>query len=142
MKKDRSWIRLSLVVLIVFSFVLSAKALQFGDFTYTDSGTAITITDYTGPGGAVDIPGTIDGKPVTSIGYCAFYQCTAMTSVTIPDSVTSIGRSAFSLKYLRSKQGTRILPESLMSIIRVSHQSRSQSHLPAAGRSTWLPRHL
>ena len=32
---------------------------------------------------------------VTSIGFCAFYNCTNITSVTIPASVTSIGSSAF-----------------------------------------------
>ena len=33
---------------------------------------------------------------VTSIGDYAFYDCTGLTSVTIPGSVTSIGRNAFS----------------------------------------------
>ena len=42
-------------------------------------------------GNSVTIPDT-----VTSIGEYAFYDCTSLTSVTIPDSVTSIGGSAFS----------------------------------------------
>ena len=32
---------------------------------------------------------------VTSIGYCAFAECTSLTEVTIPDSVTYIGDHAF-----------------------------------------------
>ena len=36
------------------------------------------------------------GNGVTSIGKDAFYGCTGLTSITIPNSVTSIGGSAFS----------------------------------------------
>jgi hypothetical protein len=70
-------------------------AVQAQDYTYTTNNGAITITGYTGSGGAVDIPGTITGLPVTSIGYEAFYYCTSLTSVTIPNSVTSIEGGAF-----------------------------------------------
>ncbi len=39
---------------------------------------------------------TVNGIPVTYIGYEAFKNCTSLTSVTIPDSVKTIGDSAFS----------------------------------------------
>ena len=37
---------------------------------------------------------------VTSIGDNAFYGCTSLTSITIPNSVTSIGKCAFCSYYL------------------------------------------
>ena len=45
--------------------------------------------------GALTIPATIEGKPVTSIGKSAFAKCTNLTSITIPDGVNSIGDFAF-----------------------------------------------
>ena len=45
--------------------------------------------------GAVEIPATIDGRPVTSIGDFAFYNCSRLTGVTIPESVISINGRAF-----------------------------------------------
>jgi hypothetical protein len=62
---------------------------------YTTNNGSITITGYTGPGGDVTIPGTINGLPVTSIGDGAFFICLSLTNVTIPNSVTSIGHMAF-----------------------------------------------
>ncbi len=74
--------------------LLLPAAVQ-AQYTYTTDNGTITITGYTGPGGDVTIPSTVNGLPVTSIGNYAFYNNTSMTSVTIPDSVTYIGYSAF-----------------------------------------------
>lgn len=91
---------------------------QFGDWTYTSSNGSITITKYTGMGGAVVTPAQLDQLPVkaiasgafqnstdltsihlaqglTTIGSSAFSSCVNLSSVTIPTSVTSIGTSAF-----------------------------------------------
>ena len=62
-----------------------------GPCTYTTNNGTITITGYTGPGGAVTIPARSMACRVTSIGGEAFYNCTSLTSVTIADSVTNIG---------------------------------------------------
>ena len=60
----------------------------------TNNGT-ITITGYTGPGGAVTIPDSFNGLPVTAIGDHAFDTRTNLTTVTIGNNVTSIGGWAF-----------------------------------------------
>ena len=61
----------------------------------TNHGT-ITITGYSGSGGDVDIPSTLNTLPVTAIANYALANCTNLTSITIPNSVTSIGENAFS----------------------------------------------
>lgn len=67
-----------------------------GNFTYSDSGTAITITGYSSSAiGPAVIPSTINGKAVVAIGANAFSDRTKMTGVTIPASVLSIGDNAF-----------------------------------------------
>jgi hypothetical protein len=67
-----------------------------GDFRYaTNPGNTVTIIGYTGNGGTVDIPKQLNRKRVIGIGQQAFYQCTSLTGITIPDSVTSIGYYAF-----------------------------------------------
>ncbi|NDB97234.1 MAG: DUF5011 domain-containing protein, partial [Verrucomicrobia bacterium] len=64
-------------------------------FTYTNSGTGLTITGYTGTGGNVVIPATIGGVAVTAIGKNAFQSNSNLTVVTIPEGVTAILDGAF-----------------------------------------------
>ncbi|MGD0261859.1 MAG: leucine-rich repeat domain-containing protein [Verrucomicrobiota bacterium] len=65
------------------------------DITWTTNSGAITITGYTGSGGNVTIPSTINGYPVTAIEAYAFWNQQTLTGVAIPKSVTSIGAEAF-----------------------------------------------
>ena len=84
----------------------AADANPASDFEYKvgeDGG--ITITRYIGTDTTVVIPTKIEGKNVTAIGEGAFHRCDTITSVSLPDTLTCIGRVAFayctSLKHIR-----------------------------------------
>ena len=114
-------------LLFLTVFITSAHQILLGatsgDWTYSVSGSQATIAGYSGAGGAVEIPAVVDGisvvkvgdgsppifgygnttvtsvtipDSVTSIGDYAFSNCSSLASITIPDSVTSIGEYAFS----------------------------------------------
>ena len=66
-------------------------------FEYSlDSEKKATITKYNGNVAALDIPDTIDGYKVVTIGWGVFRNRTELRTVTIPDSVTKIESCAFS----------------------------------------------
>lgn len=74
-------------------------------FEYTIADGEVTITKYNcdAPFGAeITIPSTIEGLPVTRIGYRAFYDCREDFSVIVPDSVTVIETEAFGASGLTS----------------------------------------
>ena len=76
---------------------LTSIAVEAGNSAYSADGGVLfdkskkTLICYpAGKTGSYTIPNS-----VTSIGNSAFYYCTGLTSVTIPNSVNSIGNSAF-----------------------------------------------
>ena len=85
-----------------------------GDLKYTElSDGTLEVTfnnkDFT----KVEIPPTVNGKDVTSIGDNAFYARSSLTSVTIPNSITRIGKDAF---YRCRKLSSITIPNSVTSI--------------------------
>jgi hypothetical protein len=80
--------RLFLVLLLLTA---SAAHAQFEFITNNDT---IIITGYDGPGGAVTIPPTLGGLPVTEIQGSGF-EDKGITSVAISDTVTNIQAQEF-----------------------------------------------
>lgn len=68
---------------------------QLFDFKFILNNTAVVVISYKGTAADVTIPSRYKGKPVTVIDHVAFYNNSAVTSVTIPDSVTAIPDYAF-----------------------------------------------
>jgi hypothetical protein len=66
-------------------------AVAQAQFIFMTNNGAITIYGYTGSEGVVTIPSTTNGYPVTSIFSGAFGNCTNLTSIAVPNSVTNIG---------------------------------------------------
>ena len=93
---------------------VNVSAATSGNFTYSVSNGYATITGYsTTASGDLIIPFAIDGYPVTAIGDYAFMECSALTSVYIPEGVTSIGQRAF--RYCTALTSVKI-PDSVTSI--------------------------
>ena len=95
MQKKSIWAVLFVMLLMALSVngaVAEDDALRSGDYQYRvlEDGTA-EITHYFGRDSVVHIPDTLDGKTVTSIRDVAFAWCSALTTIDLPDSVTSIG---------------------------------------------------
>ncbi len=68
----------------------------YENFKYTKSEEYVSITGYVEkPAGELVIPAEIDGLPVKFIGQGAFEYCEDITSLTLPDTLTSIASNAF-----------------------------------------------
>ncbi len=108
-------LRLILCLVTVFTVapmavLVSAETDGYYEYKITDG--EATITDCDSPYGDITIPSELGGCPVTSIGYEAFYNC-GFKSITIPNSITSIGIRAF--EYCGSLTSVTI-PNSVTSI--------------------------
>lgn len=92
-----------LIAILCIAPATAAAETTDDGLTYTVANEEVTITGYTGAGGAVVIPAEIDGKPVVALDQYAFragdkYNCPQaanITSIVVPDSVKSIGSNCF-----------------------------------------------
>ncbi len=71
-------------------------AASYGVLTYEVNNGKVTIMDCDeSASGTVNIPATINGYPVKSIGYGAFQSCSHLSTVTLPNGLTDIGENCF-----------------------------------------------
>ena len=91
----KCFLLLALLMVVLIPVAKPVAAIYSGDWSYEllDDG-SVKITGYKGTETEVTIPKTLMLKPVTAIGNYAFSH-TGLTSVIIPEGVTTIGYNAF-----------------------------------------------
>lgn len=113
MKKPQTSKLASAVKLLLFLLFLALPVMARAQYTFTSNNDgSLNIAQYTGPGGAVVIPNTTNGLPITSIGDAAFFNNSTLTSVTVGTNVVSISDQAFSYSSMTSVT----LPDSVTNI--------------------------
>jgi len=90
----------------------SAETLP-SSYDYTIIDGEATIVGYTGKPVYIDIPGFIEGCPVTEVRDNAFYNCNSLKWIRLPDTVEKIGHHSF---YACYELETAELPEGLEEI--------------------------
>ena len=116
----KKWLSLGIVLLLMLTLCIPVGAADDDEITkdgviyksYHDR--YLTVTGYTADIPAVvNIPDNVDGVPVTRVERLAFAECTTITAMTLPDSITYIPNGAF---YRCANLSTVALPQELTSI--------------------------
>lgn len=132
MKKLVSIMLCIAVLLCTFSSVIPSFALSYNNFTYEIVDESVIITGYIGSETTVVVPSQIDGlnvykisdnafkdnKNITSvtvnsgikdIGASAFENCTALATISLPDTIIHIGEKAiYNTAYYNDKSNWRL----------------------------------
>ena len=74
---------------------------------------SVVISGYSGDAAHLPIPPRIEGYPVTSVNAWAFYGNKSLVSITLPNTITYIGKNAF---YQCEKLARIHIPDSVTSI--------------------------
>jgi hypothetical protein len=110
------------------------KNFKYLTFFQRPTGMAM-VRCQTAAAGVVHIPDMVDGKPVIEIGMNAFYGCSGITEVILPESVAQLGAGAFSncskLTAINLPQGLTALPDQLFNHC----TSLNQIHFPEGLRT-------
>jgi hypothetical protein len=121
----------ALLLAVSFAAPSSARALSADGFEYTVTGSAATVTGCTSTcPTALVIPDALGGYSVTSIADHAF-EGNLLATVSIPDSVETIGVSAFYDNSLTSA----IIPNSVTSIGNYAFESNNLTSVTFLGNA-------
>ena len=101
MKKLWSTVLLICLIAALMAPAALASPMEYENLYYTFTEGGVRIEGHNGDiSGKLVIPDQLpaypDSQPVVSIDYGAFRDCTALTEVVIPDTVTFIGNNVFS----------------------------------------------
>lgn len=90
---------------IIAFFIAAAAALfvqpawscaeEAAGYEYTIINGEVTVIGFTGEPEYIGIPEFIEGCPVTEVRDNAFYNCTSLRSISLPDTVLKIGHHSF-----------------------------------------------
>lgn len=96
MKKAISIIVSIAIMMCVFASAMPSFALNYGSFSYEIVNEEIIIMKYIGSNKtSAVVPATINNLPVVAIGEGAFKGNTELTSVTVKSGIKDVGASAF-----------------------------------------------
>lgn len=68
---------------------------SYAGFEFTQNGNSVALTSYFGTDTEVTVPARYQGKPVTVIAERAFYDCSDVVKIVLPDTIKEIGSYAF-----------------------------------------------
>lgn len=85
------------VIGLAVSFVIrfGPRMVTEGDYTFSVTKESAVLIKYNGSDTLIEVPGEVNGRPVTEIGEGAFAGNQSIQRVTLPESVAVIGENAF-----------------------------------------------
>ena len=84
--------------LILIPYEVLADAIEWIDVPTDSAEEGWALLGLTKEGkqlNMINIPETIEGKPITAISTCAIFGCPALSSVTVPDTINKVAELAF-----------------------------------------------
>lgn len=109
--------KLIIAVLSAFFLLTNSAATAFSaeavGYEYTIINGEVTIVGYKGEPEFIEIPEFIEGCPVTEVRDNAFYRCSSLREIVLPDTVLKIGHHSFYACYSLEKA---VLPVGLEEI--------------------------